>query len=380
MYKVFQYRMYPTKPQEQRLESVRETCRRWYNNLLSERKVAYEERGETITKFVQLKRVKEYRATNAWAAEVQSHVLQVVVLDLDRAFQGFFRRVKAGQTPGYPRFKAKRRFSSFGYREHGNGFKVHGRRLRLSGIGRVAIRWHRPLEGTIKTLRVTQKAGKWYASFACEVAPEPLAPTGKDVGIDVGIASLLTSSNGVKVENPRWYRVAQRKLRVAHRRIARRKPGGANRRKAVVQLQREYAHLANRRADYLKKLAHRLVHEYDRIALEDLRITNMTRNHHMAKSILDTGWGYLVRHLMNKAAEAGRLVCLVDPQYTSKTCSDCGRIFENLTLRDRWLSCVCGLSLDRDHNAAINILSRAGQVRWAVSPSLDGLAQEPASL
>lgn len=198
--------------------------------------------------------------------------------------------------------------------------------------------------------------------------------------MDVGIASLITTSEGAKEPHPGWYRTAQRKLRVLQRRVARRKKGSTNRRKAVLQLQRQHEHIANTRKDCLKKLAHRLIAQYDRIALEDLRITNMVRNRHLAKSILDAGWGYLVQHLTSKAAEAGRVVLLVDPRYTSKTCSQCGQVFESLSLSDRWITCGCGLSMDRDHNAAVNILKRAGQVRWGRSGSLDSLPQEAAAL
>ncbi len=303
-----------------------------------------------------------------------------VVADLDRAFQAFFQRVKAKQKPGYPRFKGRNRFSSFGFKEYGNGFKVDGRRLRLSGIGRVAVRWHRPLEGTIKTVRIVRKAGKWYARFVCATVPSPLPPTGRAVGIDVGITSLITTSDGEKVAHPAWYRVAQRRLRVLQRRVARKKKGGSNWRKAVAALAREHERIANRRADFLKKLAHRLIVRSDRIALEDLRITNMVRNQHLATSILDAGWGYLIEHLTSKAAEAGRVVLLVDPRNTSKTCSQCGHIFETLSLSDRWIDCGCGLSIDRDHNAAVNILNRAGQVRWGGSSPGGGLPQAAAPL
>lgn len=304
----------------------------------------------------------------------------MVVSDLDKAFQAFFRRVKAGETPGYPRFKGRNRFDSFGLKEEGNGFKLGGRRLRLSGIGRVAVRWHRRLEGQIKTVRIVRRAGKWYACFACEVAPAPLSATGREVGIDVGISHLITTSDGETVAHPQFYRAAQRRLRVAQRRVARRTKGGKNRRKAVRMLQRQHERVANRRKDFLNKLAHTLIMRYDRIALEDLRITGMVRNRHLAKSILDAGWGYLVQHLTSKAAEAGRVVLLVDPRHTSKTCSQCGRVFAEQTLADRWFACPCGLSLDRDHNAALNILNRAGQVRWAVSSPAGGLAQEAAPL
>ena len=321
----------------------------------------YEEHKETVGKYVQLRHVKVLKATNPFAKDVHSHILQVVADDLDKAFQNAFRRVKAGEAPGYPRFKGRNRFAGFGLKEPGNGFKVDGRRLKLSGSGRIAVRWRQPILGTIKRVRLIQKAGKWYAAFALE-APlsATLPPTGESVGVDVGIASLLTMSNGERVENPRWYRAEQKKLRVIQRRVARRTKGGGNRRKAVRQLQTQHERSANRRKDYCNKVAHDLIQRYDMVALEDLRITNMARNRHLSKSILDAGWVYLVTHLAHKAEEAGRLVVLVNPAYTSKTCSRCGTLLEHLTLADRWLTCVCGLSLDRDHNAAITILKRAG--------------------
>jgi putative transposase len=380
MLKTFAYRLYPSKPQARLLERTLETCRRWYNQCLAERREAYQQRGESVGKYQQLAKVQEQKATNPYAKGIHSHVLQIVVADLDNAFQAFFRRVKAGETPGFPRFKGRNHFSSFGFKEYGNGFKIDGRRLRLSGIGRIAVRWHRLLEGQIKTVRISRRAGKWYACFACEAEVAPLPATGCEIGVDVGIASLITTSEGEKEAHPALYRTAQRKLRVLQRRVARRKKGSANRRKAVLALQRQHERIANTRKDFLNKLAHRLISRYDRIALEDLRITNMVRNPHLAKSILDAGWGYLTHHLMSKAAEAGRLVLLIDPQYTSKTCSQCGRVFELLSLSDRWIDCGCGLSLDRDHNAAINILNRAGQVRWGISSPLGGLPQEAVPL
>lgn len=317
---------------------------------------------------------------NPYAKGIHSHVLQLVVSDLDKAFVAFFRRVKAGEKAGYPRFKGCNRFSSFGFKELLNGFKVDGRRLKLSGIGRVAVRWHRALEGRVKTIRITKRAGKWHACFACEVTATPLPATGQSVGIDVGIASLITTSTGDKVAHPAFYRASERTLRVAQRRVARRAKGSSNRGKTVAHLQRQHERIANQRKDFLNKLAYSLISRYDKIALEDLRITNMVRNRHLAKSIMDAGWGYLIQHLTSKAEEAGRVVCLVDPRSTSKTCSQCGHVFTEQTLADRHIDRMCGLSLDRDHNAAINILNRAGQARWALSSPGGELAQEAVGL
>lgn len=378
--KTFKYRLYPSKNQKKLLAATLETCRRFYNDCLAERKDAYEQEQRTIGKYEQLRKVKTLKESNPYAKEIHSHILQVVVADLDKAFQAFFRRVKAGETPGYPRFKGRNRFDSFGLKEYGNGFRLDGRRLKLSGVGRIAVRWHRQLEGTIKTVRIVCKAGHWYACFSCEVEAHPLAPTGKTVGVDVGIASMIVTSDGQKVENPQWYRKEQAKLRRCQRRVARRKKGGSNRRKAVRLLQRSSERIQNRRKDFLNKLAHKLVSENDAIAIEELQVKNMVRNRHLSKSIMDAGWGYLRQRLEAKAVEAGRIVVVVPPAYTSKTCSGCGAIFEHLTLSDRWVECDCGLSLDRDHNAALNIL-RLGRSLWASTWSNGScVAQEAAGL
>jgi putative transposase len=358
MFKAFVFRLFPSKSQQARLEAVRETCRHFYNDCLRKRKDAYELNGVSITKTEQLRMVKVEKDTSPYALDIHSHILQVVVADLDKAFQAFFRRVKAGEDPGYPRFKTRKRFRGFGFKEYGNGFKVDGHRLKLSGIGRIAVRWHREIEGTIKTARIYCRAGKWFVSFSCEVEqPEPLPETGEEIGVDVGLHRLATLSNGEEVENPRWYRKILRELRVIQRKIARAVFGGRNRRKLVLKLQRLMARVADMRKDFLTKFADELIKRFDRIVLEDLRVASMARGR-FALSILDAGWSYLVSRLTHKAESAGREIVLVDPSYTSKTCSGCGVRFEHLTLSDRWVECDCGVSLDRDHNAAINILQR----------------------
>jgi putative transposase len=364
--KTFRYRLYPSKAQQRLLEQAVETCRRWYNVCLAERKTAWECEQRKVSKYEQLARVKDYRKENPYAAQLHSHVLQVVVSDLDKAFQAFFRRVKAGGTPGYPRFKGRNRFHSFGLKEYGNGFKIDGRRLRLTGIGRVRVRWHRPIEGKIKTIRIRKQVDEWYACFACEVAEQPLASLGREIGVSVGGYHLLATSEIEIVDTPRWYREVQRKLQVLQRRVPRRKFLGANRKKAVLALRRQYEHTANCRKDYLDKLANHFVTHYDRIALEDMQTNGTVQNHHLSTSILDAGWGYLKQRLIDKAAEAGRQVSLVNPSDTSETCCFCGRLFP-VSLADRWVDCSCGTSMDRDINAACNILKRAGHAHWGKS-------------
>ena len=383
MFKAFKYRLYPSPAQERQLAAILETCRHWYNACLEERQTAWKERQANVSKYDQLRKVKALKVSSPYAAPVHSHILQGVVQDLDKAFTAFFRRVKSGEKPGFPRFKGRNRFQSFGLKEYGNGFRLDGRRLKVSGVGRIAVRWHRPIEGEIKTVRLLHQAGEWYAAFGCEIEDSPLTPTGQEVGIDVGVHHLAATSEGEIIDNPKWYRAEQARLRVLQRRVSRRKLRGSNRRKAVAALQRQHERIANRRADFLNKLSHRLIHNYDRIALEDLKIKNMVRNRHLSKSILDAGWGYLKQRLTYKAAEAGRVVYLVNPAYSSKICSHCGTLFETLSLSDRRVSCACGLSLDRDVNAALNILYRAGRARWGVTwpvPATASVPQEAAPL
>lgn len=359
--RVFKYRLYPGKAQEKNLLHVLNCARNLYNMALAERKYAFQLEGRKVTLADTEQLAKRYRATFPYAQQMFSQTAQSVVKQVDLAYQAFFRQVKAGEKPGYPRFKSRNRFNSFEFKQYGVGAKIDGRRLKLYGIGRVPVRWHRPVEGTIKTVHILRRAGQWYVCFTCEVPNrQPLPKAGCVVGLDMGISAFITTSAGEKVDNPNFYRTGQKRLRVLQRRLARTQRGGKNRRKKLLAVQRQCEYIVNQRQDFLSKLAYTLVQQYDGIALEDLRITNMTRNKHLSKSILDSGWSMFRQFLTYKAESAGRVVALVDPAYTSKTCSCCGAVFEHLTLSDRWVNCECGLSMDRDHNAAINILKRTG--------------------
>jgi putative transposase len=369
----FQYRLYPTRAQKKALQLQLDVSRHVYNMALEERKLAWELEERSIGKKEGYLLAKQYKKTFPQSKTVHSHVLQVAIEDLDRAFQAFFRRVKAGEEPGYPRFKSYKRWHSIGLKQYGNGFKVDGRRLKVSGVGRIRVRWHRECQGEIKTCRIVRKAGRWYVSLMCEVPdPVPLPETGRVIGIDMGINALITTSDGAQVHNPRWYREAQAELRRKQRKLQRAQKGSNQRQKKLLDVQRQHEYVKNRRKDCFDKLVYELVQNYDVIVIEDLKIKNMVKNHHLSKSILDAGWGYFKQRLLDKAADAGRKVVLVDPAYTSKSCSNCGALFEGLTLAHRWVECECGLSLDRDHNAALNVLKRAGRVR---EPERSGLPQ-----
>lgn len=359
--KTFKYRLYPNQAQAKNLWLVLNMARHWYNMCNAERKFCYELERRSVSKYDQLALVKHYKHTFPQTKQVHSHVLQVVCADVDKAYRFFFERMKAGRKAGYPRFKSKLRFQSFGFKEENNGFRVDGRRLKVFGVGRIPVRWHRALEGQVKTLRIIHKAGCWYACFACEVSDKPELPkSGQVIGLDVGTTHLLTDDQGHKTANPKYYTQAQRELRIAQRTLQRKQKEGKNRHKALLRVQRLHEHVQSQRKDYLHKLTRALVHHYDLIAVEDLQITNMVKNRKLGKHILDSGWGLFRRLLQSKAVDAGKEAVLVNLAYTSKTCSCCGSIKADLELSDRWFDCPeCGLSLDRDHNAAINILQRA---------------------
>lgn len=361
--RVFKYRLYPRAAQEKNLWHVLNACRNLYNMLLEERKLAWEYEHKSISLSQQENTtVKQYRKTFPYAQQMFSQTAQSVAKQLDNAFQAFFERLKAGDKKvGYPRFKSHRQFNSFEFKQYKSGIKIDGRRLKVFGIGRVAVRWHRPIEGEIKIARIIHKAGQWFVAFACETARRPeLAKTGRMVGVDVGIAALITTSEGDKVEHPQFYRQGQKRLRVLQRALARKRNGGRNRRKAVLKVQRQHMHVANQRRDVLHKLSTALIETFDGVALEALRVRKMVKNRHLSKSILDSGWALFKQYLVYKAGSAGREIRLVNPAYTSRCCSGCGQRYEDFSLSTRWVNCECGLSLDRDHNAAINILRKAG--------------------
>jgi putative transposase len=379
--KTFKYKLQPTPEQERELERVLLLCRRLYNTALEQRITVWQRNRTSISRYQQEAEIKDIRATFPEYAAIHSHVLQDVLARLDRTYQAFFRRVQRGEKAGFARSKGRDRFHSFTYKEFGNGARLDNGFLVLSKIGRLAIRWSRPLEGTPKTVSVCREADGWYVAISCtEVPIQPLPATGQDTGIDLGLESFATLADGCQITNPRIFRVAERRLRRAQRRASRRKKGSHRRRKAVVLLAKAHAKVRRGRQDFHHKTALDLVRAYDTIYHEDLQTANMVRNHHLAKSISDAGWSAFLAILSFKAAEAGKTVVAVPPAYTSQACSGCGVLVAK-GLSVRWHSCPdCGASLHRDHNAALNILrlgaerSAAGQAvqarTWATGPSV----------
>jgi putative transposase len=368
--KTYKYKLKPTPDQERKLERVLWQCRRLYNTALEQRITLYRQRGISLSRYEQEAELKDLRAAVPEYAAMHSHVLQDVLARLDKTYQAFFRRIResrAGQTPGFPRYQGRNRYHSFTYKEFGNGARLDGILdngfLVLSKIGRVVVRWSRPLDGTPKTVTISHEADGWYVCFSCADVPmQPLEPTGQETGIDLGLESFATLSDGTMIHNPRCYRRAERRLKTAQCKVSRRKKGSHRRRKAIKLLAKAHLKVKRQRTDFQHKAALALVREYDAMYHEDLQVANMLKNHHLAKSIADAGWSAFLSILAAKAAYAGRRVVAVPPAYTSQTCSGCGAVVKK-GLSVRWHACPdCGTSLHRDHNAAKNI-ERLGQSR-----------------
>jgi putative transposase len=363
VHKTYKYKLKPTPEQGHAMAFVLRRCCELYNAGLQERREAWQNCGVSVTvaqQSAQLPAIKEVRPEYQ---DINAQVLQDVLARLDRAFQSFFRRVKAGETPGYPRFHTANRYDSFTYKqvgEHG-GARLDNGFLVVSKIGRIAARWSRPLEGTPKTVTISREAEGWYVCCSCADVPIQLLPaTGQEMGIDLGIEAFATLSDGTRIFSPGWYRTAERALKTAQRRVSRRKKGSHRRRKAVNLLATAQQKVRRQRTDFHHKTALALVQTNAVISHEDLQVRTMVKNRHLAKSISDAGWAAFLTILSDKAACAGRSVIAVNPAFTSQTCSGCGVLVAK-GLSVRWHRCPdCGTSLHRDQNAARNI-ERAGQ-------------------
>jgi putative transposase len=362
--KTYKYRLMPTPEQSRALETVLWSCRTLYNVALEQRKTWWQ-RGQDIgaSYYQQKAELPDLKDACPEYAEVNAQVLQDVILRVERTYQAFFRRLKNGETPGYPRFQGQRRYHSFTFPQYGGGAVLDGSILSLSKIGRIPLRLHRSPHGTPKTVTISREADGWYVCISCaDVPAAPLALTGNETGIDVGLKVFLTTADGEVVENPRQYRKTEKHLAKAQRRVSRRKKGSKRRRKAVQLLAQKHQKVRRQRRGFHHKTALYLLRTYDVIYLEDLQVRNLLKNHHLAKSISDAGWATFRTILTSKAAYAGKWVVAVSPAFTSQDCSGCGeRVPKSLSVRTH-ICPSCGLVLDRDENAALNIL-RAGQAR-----------------
>ncbi|HTU22477.1 MAG TPA: transposase [Gemmataceae bacterium] len=358
MLKSFRYRLYPTKSQARSLNTQLDECRWLYNHFLEERKEQWEKHKKSIHYHAQATSLPPLKASRPSLDKVHSQVLQNVALRIDLAFQAFFRRVKAGEKPGHPRFRGQGRYDSMTFPQVPSGCELRDGFLRLSKIGAVKVILHRKLEGKPKTCTIRRSStGKWYACFSCEVnAPKPLRKNNDGAGIDVGLHSFATLSTGERIDNPRFFRMDEKALAKAQRRLSKETKGTPERAKRRKPVARICERIAFRRLDFAHQTAQRLVNQFGFLAVEDLEVNRMVHNRCVAKSIADAAWSLFFTILYFKAASAGRTAVKVNPAYTSQDCSQCGHR-QKMPLAERTFRCPCCQAvLDRDHNAALNIL------------------------
>jgi putative transposase len=381
MKKTFRYRLYPTKKKQGTILTEQlALCCELYNVALQERRDAYRMCGKSITftqQSAQLPSIKEVRPEYK---TIYSQVLQAVLHRVDYAFRAYFRRIKAGKKPGYPRYRSRLRYSRLTYPQTGFGIDEQGK-LSLAKVGHIKMLQHRPIQGVIKTCIITRSAtGKWHVCFSCdEVQATILPPSNEQVGIDVGLKIFAYLSTGEQIENPRFFRTEEKALTRAQRKLAKAKKGSkeqAKRRKVVARIHERIGH---RRENFVQQASRKLVNRFGLIAVEALVVRTMLKRpkpkqdevtgHYLPnrasskaglnKSIADAAWSAFFAALFSKVEETGRIVLKVPPAYTTQTCSNCGRTQE-MPLSVRVYTCEsCGGVRDRDHNASLNILQTA---------------------
>ena len=368
MLKAFTYRLYPNRVQLEALETHLRLTRELYNAALEERKEAYRKCGKSVSVYEQMRSLPEVKDVRPEFKKVHAHVLQGVVQKLDRSFQAFFRRVKSGETPGYPRFKGRDGWNSFAFKQvwdtpgnrwFGPGKPLEGSRIYLPNIGNVKIKLHRAMEGKPKTLTIKREVDQWFAVYTCEVEGQLLESAGSVIGVDLGTnPNFLITSDGKFVKAPRYYMAAQAKLSRGQRSVSKKKRRSNQQRKARVQVAKLHRKTARQRKDFHHKTARDLVVKHDVIYVENLNIIGLARSR-TAKGVLDSGWGSFLNILFLKAASAGRRVAGVNPAYTSQDCSCC-KHRQKVPIGKPYICVACGLEINRDLNAALNIL-RLGQ-------------------
>nr|MDO8080529.1 transposase [Candidatus Freyarchaeota archaeon] len=373
----YRLRLRPSKTIQQKLNEQMELCRGLYNRLLEELNNARKE-GRRITQRDTQALIVELKTEKPELKKIHSKVLQMVNHQLWSNMEGLSRLKQNGKKIGKPRFKGVGWFKTLNYNQ--SGFKIEEKKLILSKVGEIPIKIHRPIKGRIKGVVIKrEKSGKWFANLQVENAPQPLPSTMKAVGIDMGVKHFLTDSEGRQVENPRFYEKTLERIRILQRKLSKKRKGSENREKARIRLAEAYERLVNQRDDFLHKLSRFYANNYTIIFVENLRVQNLVRKRNLAQKILDASWGKFFQLLSYKAESAGGMVVRKDPWGTTQDCSNCGRKVPK-TLGERMHRCpYCGIELDRDYNASLNILY-SGLGRPAEPAETRPLQVIPASL
>ena len=354
----YKYRLLPTKKQHAALASILEDQRQLYNAALQERIDCYRKTGKGLSCFDQIKSLTVCRKDVDGMGGIPLNLQRWTIRRLDEAYRAFFRRLKSRNgRAGFPRFRGYGRFNSFGFAEF-SGIRLLNNRLHFKGLpGSLRIHFHRPLpEGKICSAQFTRDDKGWSVCLQIKTeAPEKKAVE-TSVGIDLGLKTFAYQSDGVILPNPRIARKAEKELRRRQRQLARCKRGSNRRKKVKAKVAKLHAKILNTRNTWLHQQSARIVNQYDLIAVEDLQVKNMVRNPHLARSISDASWSKFTEMLSYKAEKAGKHIIKVNPKNTSKQCSRCKEMVPK-TLATRTHKCGhCGLEMDRDENAALNIL------------------------
>ena len=353
---VYRFEIYPTKIQQEVMFYTLKLCRYLYNAALEQREICYRQRGKSIFYASQQNELPTMKGELPEYGKIQSQVLQDVLRRLDNAFKRFFSGLA-----GYPRFKSRDHYTSFTYPQVDNVKKTFSRPgyIFLSKIGLVKIKTHRefPIK-TVSRVNVKYHGDKWYANLTTEIPDAELVEvSSKVIGIDRGLNHFAVFSDETFIDNPKYFRKTEKKLAKAQRKFSRKKKGSNNRGKAKTKVTKIHAKIANQRRDFLHKVSAQIVKKYNVIVMEDLKIRNMVRNHKLAKSIQDAGWGKFGNYIEYKCLRQGKRILFVDPKGTSQTCL-CGEPVPK-DLRVRVHECpVCGLVMDRDLVSAKLILER----------------------
>jgi putative transposase len=373
MLRAFRYPLLPNHAQEAVLEAWLVACQQLYNGALQHRRDAWRKQRVAVSLYDQQKELTQLRASDPEWAAVPVWVERSALARLDRAFKAFFRRVKAGQAPGFPRFRSRERYGSF---DLGSNLpRTEGSRIYLPRLGAVRFHKYRELRGSVQHVNISRTARGWSISFVCDLGAAPPKQAVRSItGIDVGLETFARLSDGGIVENPRFFRRSEDVLARRRQALAKKKRGSNSRRDAKRLVARIHERIRNQRLDFARKLAVDLFSRFDLVAYEDLQIARMVHGN-LAKSIYDAAWGVAINALICKAESAGKWAVAVDPRGTSIDCSGCGKpVPKDLSQREH--RCPhCGLVLHRDENAARNVLGRGLRLMQLteVSEVRDGL-------